>query len=151
MSPQIDDEFCHQFANRFGFCVVVINYRKGPLYPFPEPIYDAEVIAKAAIADPDLPLDHSKIVPGGFSAGGNIALAIAQLDGIRERVKVIIPMYPVVDFSGRSKGEARPDKWGTPGRLKKIAPLFNWAYISTGVDRANPFMRPIYATRKDLS
>jgi acetyl esterase/lipase len=47
MSPQIDDEFCHQFANRFGFCVVVINYRKGPLYPFPEPIYNAEVIAKA--------------------------------------------------------------------------------------------------------
>jgi acetyl esterase/lipase len=102
------------------------------------------------IADPDLPVDQSKIVLGGFSAGGNIALATAQLDGIREKVKAIIQMYPVVDFSGRYKGEARPDKWGTPDRLEKIAPLFNWAYISTGADRANPLMSPIYATRKDL-
>jgi acetyl esterase/lipase len=148
--PQVDDEFCHQLANKYNLCVVSINYRKAPLHPFPTLISDAEAIAKAVIADPDLPVDHSKIAMGGFSAGGNLSLAIAQLDGIREKVKAIVPIYPVVDFSGTYKGQARADQWGVPDRLEKMAPIFNWAYISKGEDRVNPLMSPIFATRKDL-
>lgn len=148
--PQVDDEFCHQLANKYNFCVVSINYRKAPLHPFPTLIYDAEAMAKAVIADPDLPIDPSNIALGGFSAGGNISLAIAQLDGIREKVKAIVPIYPVVDFSGTYKGQARADQWGTPDHLEKMAPIFNWAYVSKGEDRVNPLMSPIFATREDL-
>lgn len=148
--PQVDDEFCHQLANKYNLCVVSINYRKAPLYPFPTLIHDAKAIAKAVIADPDLPVDHSKIALGGFSAGGNICLAIAQLDGIREKVKAIVPIYPVVDFSGTYKGKARADQWGRPDHLEKMAPIFNWAYVSNGEDRLNPLMSPIFATREDL-
>lgn len=148
--PRLDDEFCHQLADRYNFCVVSINYRKAPLYPFPTLIHDAEAIAIAVIADPDLPVDHSRIALGGFSAGGNISLAIAQLDGLREKVKAIIPIYPVVDFSGNFKGSARVNKWGKPDSLEKIAPLFSWAYISSGEDRSNPLMSPIYAMRQNL-
>lgn len=148
--PQVDDEFCHQLANKYNFCVVAINYRKAPLYPFPFLIHDAEAITKAVIADPDLPVDYSKIAIGGFSAGGNISLAIGQLDGIREKVKAIVPIYAVVDFSGKYKGQPRLDKWGKPDNLDKIAPLFNWAYIPKGEDRANPLISPIFATRKAL-
>ena len=148
--PRIDDEFCHQLANKYNCCVVAINYRKAPLYPFPTLIHDAEAIAKAVIADPDLPVNHSSIALGGFSAGGNIALAIGQLEGIREKVKALVPIYPVVDFSGRYKGEARPNKWGKADGLVNMAPLFNWAYIPEGENRANPLVSPIFATRKEL-
>jgi len=148
--PQTDDEFCHYFANTFGYCVVSINYRKAPLYPFPEAVHDAAEIARAVLVDEDLPVDLSRTAMGGFSAGGNLTLAIAQMDGVREKVKALVPIYPVVDFSGKYKGEYKPNKQGKPDMLESTSALFNWGYISAQQDRTDPLVSPAFASREML-
>lgn len=127
-----------------------INYRKAPSYPFPYGVQDAAEIAKAVLTDPDLPIDHTKVALGGFSAGGNLSLAIAQMEGLRGKITSLIPIYPVVDFSGTYKGTFKTTKDGKPDLLKKSSELFNWAYISRGQDRMDPLLSPIYAKREDL-
>jgi acetyl esterase/lipase len=129
---------------------VSINYRKAPSCPFPFLVQDAAEIAKAVLEDVDLPVDHSKMALGGFSAGGNLALAIAQIDGLRGKFGHVIPIYPVVDFSGTFKGSFKSTKDGKRDMLHKLGALFNWGYISQGQDRIDPLLSPIYAKRENL-
>jgi acetyl esterase/lipase len=150
LSLSSDDPFCHFFANEFNLCVVSINYRKAPSCPFPGPVQDAAEIAQAVLDDIELPFDRSKVAMGGFSAGGNLALAIAQMEGLRGRIRSLIPVYPVVDFSGTFKGSFRTTKDGRPDLLANISKLFDWGYISQGQDLIDPLLSPIYAKRENL-
>ena len=68
--PQLDDEFCSAWAKRTGMLVVSLDYRKSPLYQYPVPVDDIAAVAGAVIDDSSLPIDKTKIVMGGFSAGG---------------------------------------------------------------------------------
>lgn len=150
MDPSADDEFNRHFANEHGFVVVGVNYRKAPTNPFPDPVHDVAEIVRAVLADQELPVDYSNVAIGGFSAGGNLTLAVAQLPGIKEKVRSLLPVYPVVDFSGRYKGEYRTSKEGKPDVLKDIGPLFSWAYIPPEQDLFDPLLSPIYAGRQKL-
>lgn len=150
LSSLPDDSFCHYFANEFNLCVVSIGYRKAPSCPFPYLVQDAAEVAKAVLTDHDLPIDHSKVAMGGFSAGGNLSLAIAQMEGLRGRIKCLIPIYPVVDFSGSFKGSFKTTKDGKRDILESTGKLFTWGYISSGQDRADPLLSPIYAKRENL-
>jgi acetyl esterase/lipase len=145
-----DDQFCHYFANEFNFCVVSINYRKAPSCPFPFLVEDAAAVAKAVLADDGLPVDRSRVALGGFSAGGNLSLAIAQMDGLRGRIESIVAIYPVVDFSGAFKGSFKKTKEGRRDGLEKTGHLFDWGYVSAGQDRRDPLLSPIYAKRESL-
>ena len=148
--PQIDDEFCHTFAEKYGFCVVSINYRKAPMYPFPTAVHDVAEVTKAVLADRELPIDLSKVVGGGFSAGGNLLLALCQVDGLHKTFKGIVLVYAVVDFSFKHRGEYRTTKSGNPDMLRNMGAWFNWGYVNVGEDRANPLLSPIYASRDRL-
>lgn len=144
--PSIDDFFNRAMADDHGFVVVAINYRKAPRHPFPVPVHDCAEIARAVLADTDLPVDLSrKAALAGFSAGGNLALGIAQLPGIKERISAVVPVYPVVDFTGRFKGSFRSTPDGQEDRLKKMGPVFNWAYIPVGQDLTDPLLSVICA------
>ena len=79
--------------------VVSLSYRKSPTYRFPVPVYDAAAVARAVVDDESLPVDKSKIVIGGFSAGGTIALSVCQLPELIGLITAVVPFYPVVDFS----------------------------------------------------
>lgn len=127
-----------------------VNYRKAPLHPFPQAIQDLTEIVQAVIADPDLPVDKSKIAMGGFSAGGNLALAIAQRDELQGKIAGMVLWYPVTDFSRKYKGEYRPMPDGTPDILKRSGALFDYGYIPPDLDRADPRLSPIYAKRSRL-
>ena len=127
-----------------------INYRKAPSCPFPYLVQDAAEIARAVLDDFDLPVDHSKVALGGFSAGGNLSLAIAQMEGLRGKIGSLIAIYPVVDFSGMFKGSFKATKDGKRDTLEKIGQLFNWGYISQGQNRVDPHLSPIYAKRENL-
>ncbi|EXJ55574.1 hypothetical protein A1O7_08502 [Cladophialophora yegresii CBS 114405] len=143
--PSLDDFFNRAMADQHDFVVVSVNYRKSPSHAFPVPVHDCAEITRAVLADTDLPVDLTAcpVSLGGFSAGGNLALAIAQLPGIRERVESVVPVYPVVDFTGRHKGPYRPTPDGKEDRLKEMGPVFSWAYIPVGQDLADPLLSPI--------
>ena len=148
--PSVDDHFCRPLADKYGFLVVSLNYRKAPLHPFPNPVHDVAALIRAVLDDTTLPIDYSKVVLGGFSAGGNLTLAAAQFPDIRARVKALVPVYPVVDFSNRYKGTYRNTKDGRRDILEKSSTWFNWAYLPPGTDRTNPLLSPIYASRQDF-
>ncbi|KAJ9613417.1 hypothetical protein H2200_003359 [Cladophialophora chaetospira] len=142
--PSIDDFFNRYIADNHNLVVVSVNYRKSPRHAFPVPVHDAAEITRAVLADNDLPVDLSrKASLGGFSAGGNLCLAVAQLPGIKERIGSVVPVYPVVDFTGKFKGEYRTTPDGKPDGLEKIGPVFNWAYVNTGQDLSDPLLSPI--------
>ena len=148
--PQIDDAFAHHFSSTHNIVVVSINYYKAPLYPFPSLLDSAAALTRAVLDDKSLPVDTTKVATGGFSAGGNICLAVAQYADIRSRVKALVPIYPVVDFSGRYKGEYKPNREGKRDALEGMAGMFNWAYLNPGQDQRDPLLSPIYAKREDL-
>ena len=142
--PSLDDFFNRALADTHDLVIVSVNYRKSPSYAFPIPVHDAAEITRAVLADTDLPVDLSrKASLGGFSAGGNFALAIAQLPGIKDRIGSIIPVYPVVDFTGKFKGAYRPGPDGKEDSLKSAGPVFSWAYLNVGQDLSDPLLSPI--------
>lgn len=146
--PQVDDTINRQFATRHGFVVISINYRLAPRNPFPDSVHDVAESIRAVLASPPHPYDPSRVAIMGFSAGGNLTLSVAQLPGIKEKVQSLVPFYPVVDFSGKYKGEYRKSKDGKPDMLKNVAPIFNWAYIPPGQDKTDPLLSPVYAANR---
>ncbi|KAJ5526564.1 hypothetical protein N7513_010723 [Penicillium frequentans] len=148
----VDDEFCSSWAARTGMMVASLNYRKAPLHPFPTPTYDLASVIKAILSDVTLPIDHSRIVMGGFSAGGNLALSVSQLPGLKGIVKAVISYYPILDFGQppNEKLDARPCQDGPRDRLEKSSWWLDWGYVSVGQDRRDPLLSPYYAKQKDL-
>lgn len=130
--PRIDDPFAHHLCHTYNILVVSINYLKAPQHPFPSLVDSAIALTRAVLADSDLPYDPKKVAIGGFSAGGNLCLAVAQPPDIREKVQALVPIYPRTDFSKRYEGEYRRNKEGKMDMLKSISPVFNWAYIPPG-------------------
>lgn len=145
--PQVDDHINRHFSQHHNFLVISINYRLAPVHPFPTPVHDVASTIRAILADPTLKPQYnpSRVSIMGFSAGANITLGVAQLPGIKEKIHSLVPFYPVVDFSGKYKGPYKTTKDGKPDMLAGVAPIFNWAYIPPGQDKADPLLSPIYA------
>jgi acetyl esterase/lipase len=83
----------------------------------------------------------------GWSAGGNLALAVAQLVSVRDKVGAVVPIYPVCDFSVPASAKPASRQWkpelgGFRGKgsdyLLAMAPLFDWAYCPPGGDTRDP-------------
>ncbi|RMZ89691.1 hypothetical protein DV736_g3073, partial [Chaetothyriales sp. CBS 134916] len=148
--PSVDDHLCRAFADKHGLLVVSLNYRKPPVHCFPTAVHDVAALVRAVLDDTRLPIDHSKTVIGGYSAGGNLSLGVVQFPDIRARIKGVLPVFATVDLAGKYRGPYRSTKDGRKDVLEGIAPLFTWAYLPTGTDRTNPLLSPIYATREEF-
>jgi len=127
---------------------VALNYAKAPLNPYPGPGRDVEALLLACLADTSLPIDPNRVAIGGWSAGGNLALAVARGREVRGRVGAVVAVYPVCDFSippsGKVGGRRRwkPELGGFRGRgtdyLAGLAPVFDWCYCPAGGDARDP-------------
>ncbi|KAJ4350787.1 hypothetical protein N0V85_009675, partial [Neurospora sp. IMI 360204] len=158
-----------QLAEEAGtpFCVIALDYRKAPSYPFPTAIYDLEAVIldllgdyRGSESDPstaavekhdDLPIDTHRVAIAGWSAGGNLAMAVSQLPDIRPWIKALVPMYPVLDFVTPSVVKAKSRRYkpilgGFRGRdtdyLMSMAGIFDWSYVSPGQKMADPLLSP---------
>ncbi|KAL9113065.1 MAG: hypothetical protein Q9227_002677 [Pyrenula ochraceoflavens] len=129
--------------------IVSLNYRDAPLYPFPIPVHDVAALISAVLSDPELPVNSANpAAAGGFSAGGNLVLAATQLGSLQGKIKGLVPIYPVVDFS--KPRVYKKSKSGKPDILEKTGKLFDWAYITAGTNRRDTLLSPIYARRETL-
>ncbi|KAJ5951323.1 Alpha/beta hydrolase fold-3 [Penicillium vulpinum] len=148
----IDDSFCSAWANRTAMLVVSLNYRKAPLHPFPTATFDVAEVAKCVLADGSLPIDHSRIAIGGFSAGGNLALSASQFPGLRGLIKAAVIYYPIVDFGHppNEKLDSRPYKDGPKDTLEKTSWWLDGGYVSVGQNRRDPLLSPVYAAKEEL-
>lgn len=158
-SPSDNDAWNHAFASEQSALVIALNYAKAPLSPYPHQTADVSALLLAALSDPSLPIDPDRVAVAGWSAGGNLALAAAQLPTLRPRLRAVVPIYPVVDFSvpSSAKPPSRPYKpslGGFRGRqtdyLLALAPLFDWSYCPPGGDARDPGLSVGYAPRDAL-
>ncbi|KAK4159291.1 Alpha/Beta hydrolase protein [Cladorrhinum sp. PSN259] len=142
------------------FLVIGLSYLKAPASPFPNAITsDLATLIPRVLSDPSLPIDVSKVSLAGWSAGGNLSLAVSQLDSIRPHIRAVVPLYPVVDWvpSQETKAQTRRYKPSLGGfrankndYLLSMSGLFNWAYVSPGQNCKDPLLSPIYAESKNL-
>lgn len=152
-SPAHDDEYCAFLSRKFKFLVVSIQYSLSPLATFPTPVEDVSAVVKAILNDDSLPIDQSRVAIGGFSAGGNLALAACQSPSLQGRIKAAVPWYTPVDWSVDYdyKLASRPYRHaGDVDGLATFAPIFNNVYLPTGTDQRDPRLSVIYAKRSDL-
>lgn len=99
--PEYDAPFCMELARRAGAVVISTGYRYAPRHTFPTAHEDTQDVAAYLIencerlwgANPDL------LTVSGFSAGGNLALGIAQgLAGSKQPVKGSVTFYTPVGY-----------------------------------------------------
>ncbi|ERT00562.1 uncharacterized protein SPSK_09347 [Sporothrix schenckii 1099-18] len=164
-NPQDSDAWDYDFVRsdpKVPTMAVELNYRKGPVSPFPTAVYDLEALALAVLADMSLPIDTEKVAVAGWSAGGNLALTLASLPSMQGRLRAAVPFYPTVDFSIPSSQKAlhrhyKPTLKGFRGRkidlLSYAAPVFDWSYLPKGAqakDLVNPLLSPTYVPKSSL-
>ena len=142
-----DDIFCHRLANDNTFCVVSMEYRKGPRYRFPTAIEDLVEETHAVLEDSSIPGDRAKVALGGFSAGGNLTLAVSQIDSVRARIRGILCLYPVVDWMIDLQGRMAEKEYDI---LKGTEILSYIGYLPLDQDAADPLISPINAPRQTL-
>jgi acetyl esterase/lipase len=110
-NPAVDDPLARHLADTSNCIVVSIDYRKSPQNKFPMAYDDVVELSLAVMDDPDLPLDRSRVVLCGSSAGGNLVLAAAQHPRLRHRLTGVVALYPLCDLvpSAEEKMATRPD------------------------------------------
>lgn len=124
---------------------------------------DLAALYLAALEDSSLPIDRAdggRVAVAGFSAGGNLALALSQLLIRPEKrglspvscpPKAVISIYGALDFSRApaDKVSSRHYKPGLPvprngdkDMLLSMAPLFDWCYLPEEQDLRDPLVSP---------
>ncbi|KAG9231072.1 Alpha/Beta hydrolase protein [Amylocarpus encephaloides] len=153
LDAEFDDDFCAKFATRFNVLVASIEYSTAPISKFPGPTQDVVAIARAIIDDDTLPIDKSRVVIGGFSAGGNLNFSAAQMSELRGKIHGLVSFYPVTDFTipPAEKHQSRPYRNAKDvDDLKDWGPIWEWAYVRPGQDLRDPLLSTRYAQKTDL-
>lgn len=152
-APAYDDEFCAFMSREFNFLVISVQYSLSPRATFPTPTQDVVAVVEDILHDHSLPIDHSRVAIGGFSAGGNLALSACQSPSLQGKIKAAVPWYAPVDWSVdyEYKLASRPYRHAKEvDGLAALAPIFNNVYLPTGTDQRNPRLSVLYAKRSEL-
>lgn len=91
----IDDRaLCEEMQALTGMNIASVDYRLAPVHSFPIPVLDCYDLTMALLADCSLAFSRDCLFVWGHSAGGNAAMALAQMyDGFR----AVVLDYPWLD------------------------------------------------------
>jgi len=140
-----DDVFCRRIANETKYTVLDIQYRLAPEHPFPAALHDVEDAIKYVLSQPEK-YDSTRISISGFSAGGNLALAVLSSTAIpANSVYAVLAFYPPVDLSIEPGEKVQPDPEGKNTIPAMGARLFNACYFRGGeADTKDPLVSPAF-------
>lgn len=136
------DAQSRRLANRTGFAVLAVDYRRPPEHPFPAAPDDVDTaVAWLAMNGPTMGLDIGRVVVLGDSAGGNLALVAALRDAHRFAAAVLV--YPLLD------PRQGFDSYRTEaGGLGADEAAWYWQqYASSAEDLDDPDLAPLVSTR----
>ena len=95
-SVESHDSICRALCMQTPCAVLSVDYRLAPENPFPAPLVDCVTATKWAHDNAAaIGIDPTRIAIGGYSAGGNLAAAIANMQTIPTVYQLLI--YPVTD------------------------------------------------------
>lgn len=154
-SVDTHDRLVREYAAAGGFATVTVDYALAPEAKFPQALLEcADVVRALAAKASDWGIDPTRIVVGGDSAGGNLALATALLlrdtrrDAGGPALAGILVPYPVTnaDFTTASYTE-----FGDGYGLTRAGMQAYWdAYTRDHADRLNPLAAPLRADMAGL-
>lgn len=126
--------FCSEVCAKGGINVLAVEYRLAPEHPYPAPIDDCEEAIRLALEMAGKwGCDAERIVVGGDSAGGNLAIAsVLRLE--KDEVAGLLLFYPVTKaWNDASRSWRMYGKgFGLDGDLMEA---FNRSYIASGQAR----------------
>lgn len=158
-NPEDNDSWNRAFSKSHSFLVVALNYPKAPGHPYPAGLNALESLTSLVLADSSLPIDPARVAVAGWSAGGNLALCLSQLPSLHDKIKALIPLYPIVDFITEKEIKTatrryKPSLGGFRARetdfLIPLMGWFNWSYLRPGTSCHEPLLSPCYADREKL-
>ena len=146
------DRLMREYAAGAGCAVVGPDYALSPEAPFPQALEEcAAVLRWIARHGTEWGLDPTRIVIGGDSAGGNLAMAVALL--LREtdpalRLRGLLLNYGVfdADLDTPSYNEFAEGYFLTREKMR----FYLDCYLPRGADRLNPLASPLRADLKGL-
>ena len=142
-SPQAYSAMLAQLAKRCGIVACLAEYRLAPEHPFPAAFDDAFAAYEALLADG---IDASRIVIGGDSAGGGLALAVLG-EILRQKAPLpagVFAFSPLTDmtYSAPSvSANADSDVVLVAARAPETAEN----YLGKTGDRKDPRASPLFA------
>ncbi|VOI57308.1 Acetyl esterase [Streptococcus pneumoniae] len=142
--PEQEGPYARKMAERLGCLVVVLDYKLAPEFPFPLPITSSyDFLSQFMQEKSNLGVSSEELILLGHSAGGNLVLAIEQLNQERQEltIKRVIANYPVLD--------ARP--WlRNVQAWSRMQDYISW-YIKKQEEVNNSLVSPILSDRLNLS
>lgn len=136
------DAQSRRIANRTGFAVLAVGYRRPPEHRFPAAPDDVDTaVAWLTVHAADVGLDVTRLVALGDSAGGNLALVAALRNPNVFAASVLV--YPFIDPDMRFPSYGSPDG-GRNGALTVGEATWYWQqYAASAGDLRNPDLAPI--------
>ncbi|CAG8243332.1 unnamed protein product [Penicillium salamii] len=151
-----DDEYCRYVADKAAYTVIDVQYRLAPEHPFPAAFHDAEDVVSWVRSQPER-FDLSLISLSGFSAGANIALAVASSSDIfpvgeKNIFNAVISFYGPMDMSlpTPEKPQADRSNWIMRDIFPPFSHLCHKCLNLDRVDPTDPRMSPIKADPKNF-
>jgi acetyl esterase/lipase len=145
-SVDTHDRLAREYAAAGEMAVVSVDYALSPEARFPQALEECAAIVRHLAANaPDWGIDPKRLVLGGDSAGGNLALAAALLlrDTAGPPLAGILALYPVCD-SALDTPSYREFAEGYTLTLAKMR--FYWSvYAPREADRLHPLAAPLRA------
>jgi len=107
------EPFCTYLADQMDLPVLAVDYRLAPEHPFPAAPDDAEAAARWLADSPtELGFRVSGIITCGDSAGGNLAVVVAQQLAGRPAGVPVIAQWAIYPFFGCGTGYPSFDLFG---------------------------------------
>ncbi|CAG8923617.1 unnamed protein product [Penicillium salamii] len=151
-----DDEYCRYVADKAAYTVIDVQYRLAPEHPFPAAFHDAEDVVSWVRSQPER-FDLSLVSLSGFSAGANIALAVASSSDIfpvgeKNIFNAVISFYGPMDMSlpTPEKPQADRSNWIMRDIFPPFSHLCHKCLNLDRVDPTDPRMSPIKADPKNF-
>ncbi len=146
-SVDTHDRLAREYAAAAGIAVVLVDYALSPEARFPQAVEEcAEVVRWLARSGDVWGIDGARLVVGGDSAGGNLALATALLlrDTDGPALSGVLVLYPVcdADFSTPSYREFGDGRFGLSEERMRA---FWGLYLREEADRLHPLAAPLRA------
>jgi acetyl esterase/lipase len=136
-----DHAYCRRIVENTPYTVLDCTYRLAPECPFPAAINDVEDAIKYVLSRPE-EYDLTHVSIGGFSAGANMALALAGHVFPVKTFRSVLAFYPPIDVSVDPYKRVQPEPGPTTVPPWLIA-TFNECYMK-GQDSKHPLLSPMY-------
>jgi acetyl esterase len=144
------DGICRALANRTGFTVLSVDYRRPPEHPFPAAPDDCYAVLAWAVASAEgLGVDPGRVGVAGDSAGGNLAAAVTlrARDEAGPAIAAQVLLYPATTFDLDLGFETEFEG------LMLFRDEIQWhknAYLGSAEDELSPEAAPLAADLRGL-